>query len=278
MDKNLLKYCATDEQLKFFNEYGYLVVEDALTPVMVERLNLVIDRIDVKERARLGLEPHRIMQKFRAIIEDDLFLDLLDNPRIFPIIWDILGWNIQHYISHLVIYPPEPSNTVRQSDPGGGWHQDGGRPLVEIERPAPRLSLKVSYWLSDVSEKDRGAMQIIPGSHKFDSKPTEEDFENAMDVLARPGTAVLFDRRIWHRRGWNYSDVTRKAFFLGYSYRWLRGLDYNLMPPEILAKCDPIRRQLLGDGVDVKGWWQPTDADVPLKTWLEGHRGKQYVS
>ena len=26
---------------------------------------------------------------------------------------------------------------------------------------------------------------------------------------------------------------------MGYSYRWLRGLDYNLMPPEILEKCDP---------------------------------------
>ena len=52
---------------------------------------------------------------------------------------------------------------------------------------------------------------------------------------------------------------------MGYSYRWLRGLDYNLMPPELLEKCDPIRRQLLGDGVDIKGWWQPTDADVPFE-------------
>src|SRR5690606_25054470 len=107
-----------------------------------------------------------------------------------------------------------------------------------------------------------------PGSHKFQNEPTQDDFDNAMDVLAKPGTAVLFDRRLWHRRGWNDSNVTRKAFFLGYSYRWLRGLDYNLMPSEVLDKCDPIRRQLLGDGVDVKGWWQPTDADVPLKTWI----------
>ena len=92
-----------------------------------------------------------------------------------------------------------------------------------------------------------------------------------------PGTAVLFDRRLWHSRGQNYSDVTRKVLFFGYSYRWLRGLDYNVMPPEMLAKCAPIRRQLLGDGVDIKGWWQPTDADVPLKTWLIAHRGEASV-
>ena len=87
----------------------------------------------------------------------------------------------------------------------------------------------------------------------------------------------------WHQdggrpvRGVNTSDVTRKVIFIGYSYRWLRGLDYNNFPEEILAQCDPIRRQLMGDGVDVKGWWQPTDADVPLKTWIETHRGKEHL-
>ncbi len=45
----------------------------------------------------------------------------------------------------------------------------------------------------------------------------------------------------------------------------------------ILAKCDPIRRQMLGDGVDVKGWWQPTDDDVPLKGWLLENKGEEYV-
>ena len=98
-----------------------------------------------------------------------------------------------------------------------------------------------------------------------------------MQVRVKAGTAVLFDRRLWHSRGMNTSDTTRKVLFLGYSYRWLRGLDYNLIPGEILEKCDPIRRQLLGDGVDVKGWWQPTDADVPLKGWLMKHKGASYV-
>mgnify|MGYP004378451763 FL=1 len=47
------------------------------------------------------------------------------------------------------------------------------------------------------------------------------------------------------------------------------------MPQEVLKKCDPIRRQLLGDGVDIKGWWQPTEADVPLRTWIKEHRGEE---
>eukprot|EP01046_Picozoa_sp_COSAG06_P024407 COSAG06_NODE_1988_length_7903_cov_163.633521_2_plen_60_part_00 len=36
----------------------------------------------------------------------------------------------------------------------------------------------------------------------------------------------------------------------------MRGLDYNLMEEELLSRCTPIRRQLLGDGHNIKGWWQ----------------------
>ena len=282
IDTSWLEYCATDEQLKAFNDTGYLIVEDAISPEMVDALETVADRLDAEERAKTGLAPHKLLSKFRTVIEDDILLELLDNKKVFPLLWDILGWNIQLYISHLIMYPPEPSDTPRIAK-AAHWHQDGGRPVPEMERPHPRLSLKVSYWLTDVTDRDNGAMRLIPGSHKLDTRPPNRDNdpdgdpEGAIDLLVKRGTAVLFDRRMWHSRGWNFSDVTRKVLFMGYSYRWLRGLDYNLMPEAVLEKCDPIRRQLLGDGVDVKGWWQPTDADVPLKTWIAEHRGEEYL-
>ena len=271
---------ASEGQLAAFNDDGYLIVEGALPPELVRRLNVVIDRIDAEERAARDLGPHEIMAKFRSILADELLLELLDCPTTFPLVCDILGWNIQHYISHLIMYPPEPPGTERVRKVTG-WHQDGGQPIPDMERPHPRLSLKVAFWFSDVSHPDNGALRIVPGSHKLDERPPQSDPDGdpdgAIHVFARAGDAVLFDRRLWHSRGRNYSDVTRKVLFLGYSYRWLRGLDYNLMPPELLRKCDPIRRQLLGDGVDIKGWWQPTEEDVPLKQWLRKKRGEEYV-
>ena len=269
-----LRYCATQEQLDTFNDDGYLVVEDALPPQMVEQLTQVVDRIETEERKQQNLSSNQLLVKFRTVIEDDIFLELLDWPQTFPLVWDILGWNIQLYISHLIVYPAEPEKDQVLT---GGWHQDGGRPVQEMERPQPRLSLKISYWLSNVDSPDNGAMQIIPGSHKRDALPlsSDSDSEKILDLCVKAGTAVLFDRRMWHRRGLNTSNTSRKVLFFGYSYRWLRGLDFNLMPEEILKKCDPIRRQLLGDGVDIKGWWQPTEADVPLRTWIKEHRGEE---
>ena len=275
MDPDCLQYCMTDEQRHLFDQEGYLIVEEALDADMIGRLAEAGDRVDRRERQSRGLGADELLSKFRTIVEDEVFLDLLDWPKTFPLIWDILGWNVQHYISHLIYYPPE-----NDDETGGVWHQDGGRPVPEMERPHPRLSLKVGFWLTDIDDPDRGGIRIVPGSHKRDAAPEHRpdlDVEGMLQLQVKAGTAVLFDRRMWHARGINKSQVTRKVLFLGYSYRWLRGLDYNLIPEEILAKCDPIRRQLLGDGVDVKGWWQPTDEDVPLKGWLLEHKGEEYV-
>jgi ectoine hydroxylase len=280
VDKRSLDQCMTEAQRDQFDQQGYLIVEDALDVDTLGRILEAGDRVDAREREERDLRPGAMMAKFRTIVEDDAFRELLDWPNTFPLIWDILGWNVQHYISHLIYYPPEPERD--EGEKIGGWHQDGGRPVPEMERPQPRLSLKIGYWLTDTDAPDRGGIRIVPGSHKRDYPPDRQPdddrgFEEELQVRVKAGTAVLFDRRLWHARGLNTSDVTRKVFFLGYSYRWLRGLDYNLIPEEILQKCDPIRRQLLGDGVDVKGWWQPTDEDVPLKGWLMEHKGEEYV-
>ena len=99
MEANWLQYCATKEQLEHFDEQGYLIVEDALSVERVEKLSAAADRVDAREREKQGLAPGAMMAKFRSVIEDDAFFDLLDNEKNFPLLWDILGWNIQLYIS-----------------------------------------------------------------------------------------------------------------------------------------------------------------------------------
>lgn len=266
----------------------YLIVPDAIPQTLLRKLDAAADRIAHEDRIGTNIslghntvnmdgsprneaEGLKMVSTFRAVARDDTFLELLDLPSTFPLLWDILGWNIQLYISHLIVYPPEPIPDAGPRKNSSGWHIDGGRPVPEMEeRPQPRLSLKIGYFLSDTTVAHSGAMKIVPRSHIAGCPPPKRgvDPPGAIDVRVKPGTAVLFDRRLWHSRGNNYSNITRKVIFMGYSYRWLRGLDYNLMPDELLDRCSPIQRQLLGDGVNVKGWWQPTEEDVPLKGWL----------
>ena len=59
MDASWLEYCATEEQLKAFNDEGYLIVEDAISPEMVDALEKLADRLDAEERAKTGTGTQR---------------------------------------------------------------------------------------------------------------------------------------------------------------------------------------------------------------------------
>jgi ectoine hydroxylase len=64
--------------------------------------------------------------------------------------------------------------------------------------------------------------------------------------------------------------MTRKVIWYGYSYRWLRPKD-AMTVEHLYPRLDPIQRQILGDGTSANGTYDPTDADVPLRTWLQEH-------
>jgi ectoine hydroxylase-related dioxygenase (phytanoyl-CoA dioxygenase family) len=112
----------------------------------------------------------------------------------------------------------------------------------------------------------------VPNSHLKDSMPLSENGlgqpDGAIPVCVKPGTAVFFDRRLWHAASTNWSDITRKVLFYGYGYRWIRRKDDMTMVDKLLEKSDPIRRQMLGDGLNCNGYYTPTDGDVPLKVWM----------
>ena len=271
-----LERAATPAEIAAFERDGYLTVPGALDPGQVARLVEAVDRLDAGERRRLGLAPGDMMSRFSVIRFDPAFLELVDWVRTFPKVWDILGWNIQLYIAHLVVYPPETWGGTQCREPV--WHQDSGRPVLELERPAPRLSVKIAYWLTDTRGPDRGPMEVIPGSHRLDAPPAgcDDPAGNGTVLLeAAPGDATIFDRRVWHRHGKNTSDIVRKSLFFGYSFRWLRPLDYTRMPEALLERSDPVLRQLLGDGRTETGWYQPQPQDVPLRAWLAARYGEE---
>jgi ectoine hydroxylase len=268
MDSSCLQYRLTEEEKRAFEETGLLTIENALSAEQVAALIAVTDPIYAR-KVQEGHDPQTALFYPNYIPDSDLFADLVDYEKILPKVWGILGWNIYLYHAHLIVTPPSGKP---QENKTFGWHQDSGRVNAEMEsHPRPRLSLKVAYFLSDTSVPGRGNFWVIPGSHLCDTLERPADGigqpEGAVPVLAKPGTAVFFDRRLWHTASPNWSDVTRKVLFYGYGYRWIRTKD-DMTVQDLWERSDPIRRQLLGDGVNCNGHFSPTDADVPLRVWL----------
>ncbi|MDE2697737.1 MAG: phytanoyl-CoA dioxygenase family protein, partial [Gemmatimonadota bacterium] len=101
----------TDEQQQFFEDNGYLLIEDALPPDVVAELNAATDEIYDREKAADRLEKAGKLNLRNCIVHHDAFLQLLDWPTTAPLAWQILNWNIQMITSHLIVLPsgPEPS-------------------------------------------------------------------------------------------------------------------------------------------------------------------------
>ncbi len=82
---------------------------------------------------------------------------------------------------------------------------------------------------------------------------------------------LIFDRRLWHSTSPNDSDITRKGLFYAYGYRWLQPKDEMTISDDIMARNDPVRRQLLGYSRSNHHRYSPETEDTPLKSWMETH-------
>ena len=245
-------------------EDGYVRLPGALDRATVERLTAAVD--DVWDRRRAAhansAEPLHLLA---FLGEDRRFLPLLDHRPVLDVVVEALGTNIFMYHCHLDVHPPREAATAKWM-----WHQDGGVQNRDLETtPRPRLSLKVAYFLTDVSDSGRGNFVALPGSHRHNAiaRPVDDsnDLPGAVPILAEPGDAVVFDRRLWHMRSNNASAITRKALFFAYTYRWIRPRDDLALPTSIVATMTPVQRQLAGiDTDDPIRFWMPDREPLPL--------------
>ena len=281
----------TAEEYENFIDGGYFIVKNAISEEKLDVIEKRMDQIDADVR-KMGWDeyrnreigPHNNLIYPDFIPKSGFFIELLDNPKVFPKVYGLLGWNIYLYYSDLVVTPPSPVVPMDKKIVADDWHQDSGRVNQEIfngthikffDPTVPRLSLKVGYFLSDCSKPDRGNMCVVDGSQlwNFDRVKSEGQWESYMTpILAERGDAVVFDRRLWHSRSENYSDITRKVLFYGYAYRWMQGHIYNsivlMSVYEDLLEDYQIRQQLLGMGLTADNAYYPEDNDVPLRKTL----------
>ncbi len=294
----------TQQQEKDFDEKGYIILEDFLTQEELNRLLSAIDEVKAKVRRAEGGEPNDPFTIRNALAQHEAFLDLIDHPKMLPLVVDAIGWNIQIRTTHLDYRPPYPED-LKPGEIGVGdgddqkagynnlgWHPDlSGKELFEgpsLDGRLPFMEIKVFYVFSDLSESNSGNLWLMPGSHK---RPLQEwremqgkhDLSQAVELRLKPGAAVLWRTATWHCVGPNLSDKTRKIMHVGYHYRWLRPADFIQQAPELLAKSSPIRKQLLGAlaaGENPLGtspdfqphsqyWITKNSDDVPLKAWAE---------
>ena len=223
---------------RFFEEQGYLIVEDLLSDDEldacqheIERLHALaaeLDEAGKPEARQFQREPHAgVAQRDDGLpvlrkVENtgnysDLFGDLARHSRLVPVIQGLIGNDLLLFRSTLMLKPAHHGSAHALHQDSAYWPMD------------PPTLVTVSIALNDATPEN-GCIQVIPGSHKWglqewgqitradDAVTSRQDIDISarIDVPLRAGSAVCFHSLMVHGSGANQSPNPRNTALYAY--------------------------------------------------------------
>lgn len=240
-----------DEQVKQFDELGFVIVPDLLDAELTAAVRDEIDRFEAEVDAALAAaeggrvaiaEAGAITFSTHLVERSPLLFDLSAHPRIRGVCADLIGPDVNLYWDQAVYKKPQKPRRFP-------WHQDNGYTYVE-----PQQYLTVWVALTDAT-LDNGCPQVAPGLHRFGTlrhvyvEPLGfeclSDVPDAVVAEVPAGGAVVFSSLTPHLTGPNLTAAVRKSYILQYAAAGAVALRGNpdAGPPERRDPCDSATRQ-----------------------------------
>ena len=197
----------TEEQVQFFNTFGFLVRKNVFTPDEVETYTEEIDRRAAESHALVPYEPEDIGQGGRQhslLVPSTPFLtSMMEDDRLAGAAEEMcgeIGWI---------------GTTAHQFSGDSVWHFDGGcREWAGVNNLIYTCPVRA----------DSGGLRVLPGSHHWDvheqvagfdplgpewtrAAATPEQKQRALEAVhsipcfvceANPGDVVSFDMQVYH--------------------------------------------------------------------------------
>ncbi len=246
---------ATDDvMLDALDEVGAVIVEDFLSPEVLETFNREVDQLIAAERgivrdfpneAIAGFFGDRVTHVSGVAGKSRCFVDhVLCHPRYMSICDRMLLPNCADYqlnIAHLMERLPGSEAQFLHRDEWV-WKR-----LPKLEGEVQLASL---IALSDFTA-DNGGTLVVPGSHRWEEGRYPEPDE-AVATAMPAGSAVVYLGSTFHAGGANVtSDVIRRGIHVSYTLGWLRTEENNCLstPPEVVRAMPQRARELLGFGI-----------------------------
>lgn len=223
----------SEEQLKQFNEDGYLIFRKFLNESeiqMIQQIKVNAENIAKTKGAsftdglaRFNLEPlasdptgqSMALRKVQEIfLADESYRKVVASDRVLDLVEDFIGPQIYYHSSKLMC---KPANGGRRKP----WHQDFAY-WDEMN------TKQVTLWFAiDPATKENGCVQIIPKSHKRGLIPhsRKEDFmidetgiqnENIVYAEMEPGDLLIFNVLALHASDPNHSPRARLSAIVDY--------------------------------------------------------------
>jgi ectoine hydroxylase-related dioxygenase (phytanoyl-CoA dioxygenase family) len=240
----------SEAQRRQLKDEGFCIVPNVLAPGELIRVQQALDRA-IEQTRQAGsntydvrLDPNAANVRVYNLPErDPVFIELLRNPAALACVEAVLGPNF--IVSNFSANIAHPGSAPMRT------HSDQALSVPEPWH-APWV-LNIIWCLDDV-DAENGATRYLPGSHRFRSfSEVPSDTEAQMQsFVAKAGSFVAMDGRLWHSSGSNTSVDRQRRMAFGYY-----GLDF--IRPQVnweatlsettKASLDEEGRRLFGLGV-----------------------------
>jgi len=221
----------TDEQVAFYHDNGYLVVEGALSK---DKLDAIRQETDAIIQAAAGVSAsndlydledshrpdnprvRRIKEPFR---KNQVFLDNVRDSDITDIVAQLIGPDVRVYGGKMNIKAAGYGAPVE-------WHQDWAF------YPHTNDDVLATGLLLDDCDEENGPLMIVPGSHKgpvydhhadgafcgaFDPKDVGLDVLDAAKLMGPAGSITIHHVRAVHGSALNTSNRQRRLLLTEYA-------------------------------------------------------------
>lgn len=219
--------CLSEAQVDFYNQTGYLVLENHLGQTVI---NAIRDEIARLEACALGMtasddrldledshtpEAPRVRRIKLPHTQSDVVKDLLYSDQILAPVRDLIGPNLRLHTTKLNMKSAEYGAPIE-------WHQDFAfYPHTNDD------VLAVGIIIDDMESKN-GPLMVYPGSHKGPIHDHHKDGvfaggmslaaaglrpEDAVELTGPAGSISIHHGRIVHGSARNTSDRSRRLMF-----------------------------------------------------------------
>ena len=258
-------------ELDHYKEHGYVIIKNTLDEFGLGRVQTAYEHIqsltepawrqsliegNYKGGYGNGPDAHTMGNIYEY---DNLWLDIAANPRILPLLKEIIGIDVQtmEMVAHC-----HHAGTAAHT----GWHRD----WPAWTHPQFTLKAKVFYFLDDQAS-NMGCFTLVPGTHKLDDGPprnqyvheTLEDMPGLKKIVGKAGSAIVWNVLCWHTGLANTSQRDRRIAIYGYMPFWVKKYGSERPSQAIIDWADtPHKRQLMGiHAVEGRAVWDRKDVE-----------------
>jgi ectoine hydroxylase-related dioxygenase (phytanoyl-CoA dioxygenase family) len=213
----------TKEQVKFYNDNGYLVINNFFEPTHIAAALKAIDEIlDCADQSSVAesepADPSVVRRIWSPSKRHPVFVELAENENLLNCIECLIGPNILFHYSKLNMKYSQVGSVVE-------WHQD----LSYYPHTNTDL-LSCLIYLDDATTEN-ACLEVIPGAHrcgildhyingyfrgKINNSIPDVDFSKSVPLEAPAGSVIFLHCLTPHYSRKNQSDKPRRTYLPAY--------------------------------------------------------------